>query len=57
VTTCGSRSPDDIIDTLYTVLVGGLDGPPISDGVDQPTQPTSRSFPYLVPPTPTRRTG
>jgi len=54
VTTCGSRSPDDIIDTLYTVLIGGLDGPPISDGVDQPT---SRSFPYLVPATPTRRTG
>jgi deferrochelatase/peroxidase EfeB len=37
-----------------TVLIGGLDGPPISDGVDQPT---SRSFPYLVPATPTRRTG
>jgi hypothetical protein len=52
-TTCGGRSPDDdIIDTLYTVLVGGLDGPPIRDGVDQPTQPTSRSFPYLVPPNP-----
>jgi len=52
-TTCGGRSPwDDIIDTLYTVLVGGLDGPPISDGVDQPTQPATRSFPYLVPPNP-----
>lgn len=52
-TTCGGRAPDDdIIDTLYTVLVGGLDGPRISDGVDQPTQPTSRSFPYLVPPNP-----
>jgi hypothetical protein len=52
-TTCGGRWPDDdIIDTLYTVLVGGLDGPPISDGVDQPTQPANRSFPYLVPPNP-----
>ena len=52
-TTCGGRSPwDDIIDTLYTLLVGGLDGPRISDGVDQPTQPTARSFPYLVPPNP-----
>jgi hypothetical protein len=52
-TTCGGRSPwHDIIDTLYTLLVGGLDGPRISDGVDQPTQPTARSFPYLVPPNP-----
>lgn len=52
-TTCGGRSPGhDIIDTLYTLLVGGLDGPRISDGVDQPTQPTARSFPYLVPPNP-----
>ncbi|MEF9904529.1 DUF4331 family protein [Streptomyces sp. P9-A2] len=52
-TTCGGRSPeDDIIDTLYTLLVGGLDGPRISDGVDQPTQPVSRTFPYLVPPNP-----
>lgn len=52
-TTCGGRSPeDDIIDTLYTLLVGGLDGPRISDGVDRPTEPTSRTFPYLVPPNP-----
>ena len=52
-TTCGGRPlTDDIVDTLYTVLVGGLDGPRISDGVDQPTQPPSRSFPYLVPANP-----
>lgn len=52
-TTCGGRwLDDDIIDTLYTVLVGGLDGPPISDGVDQPTRPAIRSFPFLVPPNP-----
>jgi Domain of unknown function (DUF4331) len=52
-TTCGGRPlNDDIIDILYTVLVGGFDGPRISDGVDQPTQPTSRSFPYLIPPNP-----
>lgn len=51
--TCGGRSLDhDIVDTLYTLLVGGLDGPRISDGVDQPTLPTARSFPYLVPPNP-----
>ena len=52
-TTCGGRPlNDDIIDTLYTVLVGGLDGPRISDGVDQPVQPPSRSFPFLIPPNP-----
>jgi hypothetical protein len=52
-TTCGGRPlNDDIIDTLYTVLVGGFDGPRISDGVDQSTQPTSRSFPFLIPPNP-----
>lgn len=52
-TTCGGRSlGHDIIDTLYTLLVGGLDGPRISDGVDRPTRPTARSFPYLVPPNP-----
>jgi len=52
-TTCGGRSPDaDIVDVLYTLLVGGLDGPRISDGVDRPTQPAARSFPYLVSPNP-----
>jgi hypothetical protein len=52
-TTCGGRPPDDdIIDALYTLLVGGLDGPRISDGVDQAPQPAGRSFPYLVRPNP-----
>jgi hypothetical protein len=52
-TTCGGRPlNDDIADILYTLLVGGVDGPPISDGVDQATQPATRSFPYLVPPNP-----
>jgi hypothetical protein len=52
-TTCGGRPlTDDIVDTLYTVLVGGLDGARISDGVDQPTRPPSRNFPYLVAPNP-----
>ena len=47
-TTCGGRPPDDdIVDILYTLLVGGLDGPRISDGVDGPTQPATRSFPYV----------
>jgi hypothetical protein len=52
-TTCGGRSLNhDIIDTLYTLLVGGVDGPRISDGVDQATQPATHSFPYLVSPNP-----
>ena len=52
-TTCGGRPlNDDIVDILYTLLVGGVDGPQISDGVDQATQPATRSFPYLVAPNP-----
>ncbi len=52
-TTCGGRPlNDDIVDTLYTVLVGGFDGPRISDGVDQATQQATHSFPYLVRPNP-----
>jgi hypothetical protein len=52
-TTCGGRPlNDDIVDILYTLLVGGVDGARISDGVDQATQPATRSFPYLVAPNP-----
>lgn len=51
--TCGGRAPnDDIVDTLYTLLVGGVDGPRISDGVDQATRPATHDFPYLVAPNP-----
>jgi Domain of unknown function (DUF4331) len=51
--TGGGRSlNDDIIDTLYTLLVGGADGPRISDGVDQATRPATHNFPYLVSPNP-----
>jgi hypothetical protein len=50
-TSCGGRSPnDDIVDSLYTLLVNGGNGPRIRDGVDVATQPASRSFPYLVRP-------
>ena len=49
-TTCGGRPlNDDIVDILYTLLVGG---PRISDGVDQATRPATCSFPYLVAPNP-----
>jgi Domain of unknown function (DUF4331) len=51
--TCGGRPlNDDIVDKLFTLLVGGVDGPAISDGVDQATVPASRSFPYLAGPNP-----
>ncbi|MGW4518990.1 DUF4331 family protein [Streptomyces sp. NPDC004393] len=50
-TTCGGRSlNDDIVDTLYTLLVGGIDGERLSDGVDQATQPATHTFPYLNAP-------
>jgi hypothetical protein len=50
-TTCGGRPlNDDIVDLLYTLLVGGVDGAPISDGVDHATQPAGRTFPYLCRP-------
>jgi Domain of unknown function (DUF4331) len=52
-TSCGGRPlNDDIVDKFFTLLVGGVDGPPISDGVDQATQPATRSFPYLASPNP-----
>jgi hypothetical protein len=52
-TTCGGRPlNDDIVDILYTLLVGGVDGPPISDGVDHATQSAGRTFPYLCRPNP-----
>jgi hypothetical protein len=47
-TTCGGRPlNDDIVDIFYTLLVGGVDGAPISDGVDQATLPAALRFPYL----------
>ena len=52
-TTCGGRSLNhDMVDTYYTLLVGGVDGPRIGDGVDQATRPATRTFPYLVSPNP-----
>ena len=51
-TTCGGQSSwRDIINTLYTLLVGGLDGAPIGDGVRQARRP-SHTFPYLCSPNP-----
>ena len=50
---CGGRSPnDDVMDTIFTLLVNAGSGPQISDGVDRATMPASRTFPYLAPPNP-----
>ena len=49
--TCGGRSlNDDMMDTLYTLLINAGNGPRISDGVDRATVPASDVFPYLAPP-------
>jgi hypothetical protein len=51
--TCGGRAlNDDVMDTFFTLIVNGGDGPAIRDGVDQATRPGSRTFPYLAPPNP-----
>ena len=51
--TCGGRAlNDDVMDTIFTLLVNGGNGPVISDGVDQATQPATRMFPYLAAPNP-----
>ena len=51
--TCGGRAlNDDVMDTIFTLLVNAGNGPAIRDGVDQATAPASRAFPYLAPPNP-----
>ncbi len=50
-TTCGGRKmTDDIMDTLFTVYIAGLDGARIRDGVDAPKKAISNEFPYLAKP-------
>jgi hypothetical protein len=51
--TCGGRAlNDDVMDTIFTLLVNAGDGPVIRDGVDQATRLASCEFPYLAPPNP-----
>ncbi len=51
--TCGGRAlNDDVMDTIFTLLVNARNGPAIRDGVGQATRPGSRVFPYLAPPNP-----
>jgi hypothetical protein len=51
--TCGGRTlNDDVMDTLFTLLINAGNGPVIRDGVDRSTRPASRRFPYLSPANP-----
>ena len=51
--TCGGRAlNDDVMDTIFTLLINAGNGPRIRDGVDRSTRPGSRSFPYLAPANP-----
>jgi hypothetical protein len=51
--TCGGRTlNDDVMDTLFTILVNAGKGPPIRDGVDGSSRPASATFPYLAAPNP-----
>ena len=48
---CGGRPVnDDVMDALYTFVIGGLDVPRINDGVHQATRRGTTTFPYLAPP-------
>jgi hypothetical protein len=52
--TCGGRAlNDDVMDTIFTLLINAGTGPTVRDGVDASTRPGSRSFPYLAEPNPT----
>jgi hypothetical protein len=49
--TCGGRKPaEDVMDTLFGLYAGGIDGKPIGDGVDHSSRPLYDQFPYLAPP-------
>ena len=51
--TCGGRTlNDDVMDTIFTLLVNAGHGPTIRDGVDSATCPGTHDFPYLAPPNP-----
>src|SRR5437764_1399814 len=51
--TCGGRAlNDDSMDTFFTFIVTGGNGPPIRDGIDASTRPGTQTFPYLQPANP-----
>jgi hypothetical protein len=51
--TCGGRAiNDDVMDTIFTLLITGGNGPGVSDFVDSSSRPASDTFPYLSAPNP-----
>ena len=51
--TCGGRwLEDDAMDVMFTFMISGVPGAPVSDGVDAPWKPASTEFPYLASPNP-----
>lgn len=51
--TCGGRAlNDDVMDTVFTMLVNAGNGPTITDGVEQSSAPAGHTFPYLSTPNP-----
>jgi Domain of unknown function (DUF4331) len=45
---------EDIMDFVFTLYVNGGNGPSINDGIDAPIAWSSKTFPYLAPPNPTK---
>ena len=51
--TCGGRAlNDDVIDTIFTLLINAGKGPVIRDGVDGASRPATETFPYVAAPNP-----
>ena len=51
--TCGGRAlNDDVMDTVFTLLINAGNGPLIRDGVDQASRPATDTFPYVAAPNP-----
>jgi hypothetical protein len=48
---CGGRVPeDDVMDTIFTLLINGGHGRQVRDGVDAPSPDLPDGFPYLAEP-------
>ena len=51
--TCGGRAlNDDVMDTIFTMLINAGKGPMIRDCVDEASRPATDTFPYVAAPNP-----
>ena len=51
--TFGGRAlNDDVMDTIFTMLINAGKGPVIRDGVDEASRPATDTFPYVAAPNP-----